>query len=429
MKRSLILRSPFHPFLVLGVAATAVACSDAGDGSASNAALSDPIANSPTANQPAAQQASPDGSGEQAVPANNAGAVPSESNVPPANPTPSQPVGAAPIAPGSSPGAPAAPNPTDPATQPAVPGESTMMPGGPALDPSATNPAAPVPDAPAVPPAAGGAAAVEFACGDTEVALATVLFSAGMSSAQLGGWNHGGSVDQAFSGEAYSTTPNNKVQNDASCAGSSTWQSTLVKKYHDWDMQHVNGMEFNGMQLPVSSIGTLVVELRLDPTGTKVPTPDTVLAHFQPFMSAADVPWDAAKAQALDNGNATLLLDLAESGAGPETRILKAKFKISVPPADFGKWLRFEVPASDLEYFFFHNWAPTTISHADAVATGKTLTKGLLFAELESEGSIRAVVNSADGQKGQAGWAALNPRPAPLYAEHAVSVRTIGFTQ
>src|SRR5699024_7185538 len=107
----------------------------------------------------------------------------------------------------------------------------------------------------------------------------------------VGGWSHAsGDIGLAQEVGAYRITTEHAGP-DPTCDGVTTLDVVLAKKLVDWDRQHLNGMEarFPGAGLTFADVTDLVLELRLRPEQTVLPTTAQITAALGGALTAEQV--------------------------------------------------------------------------------------------------------------------------------------------
>lgn len=177
----------------------------------------------------------------------------------------------------------------------------------------------------------------------------------GPDTYRLGGWSHIRSVG-AFKTVArpvgdYRIDSENYVADD-SCAGNPTLSVILVKKTHDWDRQHANGLEsqFPTDGLTFGDVTDITLELRLRPEVSSIPSASMLKVAYGDLLSDAELA-------AFDNGHVNLELTLFGSGATADSPFMNAGVLIDVDPAEFGDgWVRVKVPREQLTFYTEDNY-------------------------------------------------------------------------
>lgn len=181
---------------------------------------------------------------------------------------------------------------------------------------------------------------------------------------RLAGWSHVGGADPArlrrppasYAVNAHNSRP------DRDCRGEPSFQAVLVKKYADWDRQHLNGIEstFASENLRWGDIDRVELVLRLQREDTLIPSPETLRKAYGEWVDASALPaWDA--------GKANFSLTFFEQGWDEQNEpSFTAQLFIEIDPASQGdRWLRLSLPIAAFTTFTEQNWMPTPRAMAD----------------------------------------------------------------
>ena len=213
---------------------------------------------------------------------------------------------------------------------------------------------------------------------------------------RVGGWSHISGVG-AFESVAravgdYRIEPENYIADD-SCAGHKTLDAILVKKTHDWDRQHANGIEtqFPTEGLTFGDVTDITLELRLRPEDSAIPSPAALAAAYGDLLSESELA-------AFDSGHVNLELTLFGAGATADAPFMNAGIIIDVDPAEFGEgWVRVMVPRDQLTFYTEDNYVRTEVGadeHQDLRVQGLRINP-----ETASGSTVRSYVGDAfDGQ-------------------------------
>jgi hypothetical protein len=240
-----------------------------------------------------------------------------------------------------------------------------------ACSPSPREPGVPSPssDTPAFSPLPAGMYAIM--CGaDAHAPNAVVVLSPDVY--RLGGWNHVNGVGSfesvALESSAYAVGAKQYLP-DATCGGANTLDLVLAKKTYDWDKQHANGIEsqFPGDELTFGEIGAIVLDIRLDPARSVLPSAAEYEAAYGDLLSAQQLA-------ELDGGKVNLELTLFGSGSAGDQPPMNAGLIIEIDPEEFGDgWLRVKVPREDLVFYTEENYERTVVGpdvNQDALVHG-----------------------------------------------------------
>ncbi|WP_341676604.1 hypothetical protein [Niveibacterium sp. SC-1] len=182
---------------------------------------------------------------------------------------------------------------------------------------------------------------------------------------RLSGWSHAGRspelAEMRLPLARYAVAPESRHP-EPDCDGATVFETVLVKKYADWDRQHVNGLEpkFAGQGLRFGQVAALVLELRLRRADSAIPDTQTLAADYGAWL-------DAAQREAWDGGRANLGLTLFEAGyEEQDSPSFTAARIVEIDPAtQADRWLRITVPIAALSTYTEQHWMPTPRALAD----------------------------------------------------------------
>ena len=235
-----------------------------------------------------------------------------------------------------------------------------------------------------------------------------VLFGGDIN--RLTGWSHAEKVDGlALQAKEYYA----ETKADASCADATVYQNVLVKKYANWDMQHVNGVEpkLTDQELFLKDINSIVLEFKVSSEGSLIPTNQQIETTFNQHLSAEQL-------QQLDASQINLGLTLFEKGFDDQsTASFNANVFLSLDPElYFDRWVRVTIPANSLNYYTEQNWAPTSIDAADFA---DTQIYGLRINPETQQGKVARhfIADSFEANS-----------PNEIYKELNISIKSVEFT-
>lgn len=272
----------------------------------------------------------------------------------------------------------------------------------------APSPSASSPGAAPFEPLAVGTYAIE--CGsDAHDPTAVVALSPDVY--RVGGWNHVNGVGSfetvALDSADYAVSAKQYLP-DATCDGDSTLDVVLAKKTYDWDKQHANGIEsqFPGEELTFGEVGAIVLDVRLDPTRSVLPTAAQYAAAYGDLLTPEQL-------EELDGGKVNLELTLFGANTADEP-FMNAGVIIEIDPAEHGEgWLRVKVPRESLTFYTEDNYKRTEVG---ADEHQELLVQGLrVNPETSSGNEVRVYVGDS-----------FDPQAKPeLFKEMGIAFHTI----
>lgn len=181
---------------------------------------------------------------------------------------------------------------------------------------------------------------------------------------RIGGWNHvngrGSFETVRQEPEAYRIAPERYVP-DETCDGAKTLSVLLARKTYDWDRQHANGMEtqFPGEGLTFDDIHSIVLQFRIDPETTYLPTDEEYEAAYGDLLSDGELA-------GFDDEAITLEVTLFGSGKTATQPFMNASALVEVYPGDFGDgWVRVQFPRHDMEFYTEESYVRTPVNEGE----------------------------------------------------------------
>jgi len=176
---------------------------------------------------------------------------------------------------------------------------------------------------------------------------------------RLSGWSHAKNV-QGLSLNADEYT--SEVVPASTCNQVPVYQNVLVKKYANWDTQHVNGIEpqFAQDKVKLSQIDSIVLEFKVSSNKSTIPSKMDVSKLYSSFL-------DSGQLSELDDNKINFGITIFEAGFNDQsTASLNANVFLELDQSNyFDKWVKVVIPASSLNYFTEQNWGATEIDPAD----------------------------------------------------------------
>ena len=239
-------------------------------------------------------------------------------------------------------------------------------------------------------------------CGDDLPGRTVALFSAERNFS--GGWSHisnpkkaGDFLDLKHPYSHYAIT-RDRLQEDSTCNSEKTYNAVLVKKFHTWENTHSNGLQSDIEPIPLNGIESLVIELKVNSSGSVIPSQQQIASTF-PWLRPAQV-------RNLDMGVANIDLVLSSGNA-------RANKILTIDQSQYAdQWLRITIPMERLNYHDEKNYVRTPRRY-DAVQ--KQAYKRLT---ITAESHNRKTVQSLTG-----GSAGTNP----LFKELDISIHRIAY--
>jgi hypothetical protein len=177
---------------------------------------------------------------------------------------------------------------------------------------------------------------------------------------RLYGWSHIMDGPKEFDGLKL-TAADYKVsaansQTDPTCNNNTIFQTVLVKKYADWDRQHLNGIEpqFLYEGITFGQVESIVLELKVNSAASSFLTSAELKTLYGGYLTDEQLA-------AWDTGKVNLGITLFEKGFDNQsTPSFTGAIIIEIDPEKYAdQWLRLTIPAANLTYFEEMNYAPT----------------------------------------------------------------------
>lgn len=242
----------------------------------------------------------------------------------------------------------------------------------------------------------------EIICGGDAPGQTITIFSAERNFS--GSWNHianpakaGDFIDLKQPFGNYSTT-GDKLREDATCNGEKTYRTVLVKKLHTWENTHSNGLQTGLEAIPVETIESLVIELKVNSAGSVIPSRQQIASTF-PWLTPGQV-------RNLDKGAANIDLVLS-SGAARANKILTIDQNRY---AD--KWLRITIPMAHLNYYDEVNYVRTPSRYDEA--HNQAYDNLIITAESHNRKTVQNLTGGAAGTN-------------PLFKEVDISIHRVYY--
>ncbi|MGJ8681049.1 hypothetical protein [Paraglaciecola sp.] len=157
---------------------------------------------------------------------------------------------------------------------------------------------------------------------------------------------------------------------DTDCNNVSTYNSILVKKYGDWDQQHANGYFANNEQdINFDKLDTVIMDIYYDSTLSTLPTTVDISEAYQSLTNDQLAEWD--------DGLFHLKVQLSDT-----TGNYHGAFNLRLTTDMADKWLRVEVPVSELTIWRTEGYTKFDITQSDIA--NKTLKRIGLVAETKN---------------------------------------------
>ena len=137
--------------------------------------------------------------------------------------------------------------------------------------------------------------------------------------------------------------------NDANCNDVSVYNTTLVKRYADWDNQHANGYHISANQFNYSDVDYIVFEIYFDATESTLPSVTEIGNNFPSAVSLSG--GQISSIEDWDEGKFQLNLQLNSGDGFNGTNYNLAEINIQLQPEWANKWLRLEIPIDQMHHF------------------------------------------------------------------------------
>jgi hypothetical protein len=175
---------------------------------------------------------------------------------------------------------------------------------------------------------------------------------------RLSGWSHAKYIEGLNSNPSIYTA---KIRQDTSCSNIKTYQNILVKKYADWNAQHVNGIEplFIGDIIKLGAIGSIILEFKVHSEGTEVPTKSMLESLYGNYLNAEQL-------EALDRNLINLSVTVFEAGFDERsTNTLNGKVNLELDQNLYAdKWVRVIIPMGSLDYYTEQNYSKQPVQQS-----------------------------------------------------------------
>jgi hypothetical protein len=173
---------------------------------------------------------------------------------------------------------------------------------------------------------------------------------------------------------------------DESCGSASTLRVILAVPTYDGEIGPANAIVASIADLAFDDVADLVVELRLRPDASVLPTAAEIRGAYDGLVTIA-------QAERLDGGTVDLEFTLVgdETGSAPP---MGAAASVSLDPAVYGdEWIRVRIPREGLVFFTERRGIRVGLSPAEAV--GQKVTALRLEARTSSGLTVRELVGEA----------------------------------
>ena len=206
----------------------------------------------------------------------------------------------------------------------------------------------------------------EIQCGAAETSATNRLTLFDSQTNRLYGWNHIIDGAKEFDGlqlaaADYKVSAANG-QIDPACANNTVFQVILVKKYADWDRQHLNGIEpqFLYEGITFGQVESIVLDLKIDSQMSSLLTSPELETFYGEYLTQEQLAeWDT--------GKVNLGITLFEKGFDNQsTPSFTGTIIVEIDPKQYAdQWVRITIPAENLTYFEEMNYSPTPANLAD----------------------------------------------------------------
>lgn len=160
------------------------------------------------------------------------------------------------------------------------------------------------------------------------------------------------------------------INHDTACNNVPTYNNILVKKYGDWAQQHANGYFTNNEQdINFDKLDTVIMDIYYDSTLSSLPSAEVIAQTYTRLTNDQLTEWD--------DGAFQLKVQLSDT-----SRNYHAAFNLGLPMDMADKWLRVEVPISQLAIWRTEGYTKFDITQTDIA--DKTLQRVGLVAETKN---------------------------------------------
>ncbi len=164
-------------------------------------------------------------------------------------------------------------------------------------------------------------------------------------------------------------------QADSSCDNTPTWTGVLLKKYSNWDDQHSNGLQSQGVNRSFGDIEKVVIELKVNTLNTEIASQNELLSAYGNYVP---------NPTQLDRGNAAFAFIMSNNGdSGEGKTVIQAKQYIEVTPDEFDQWLIITLPVDDMDFIKYTGYNSALDNYV--VNTSEVVNK--VFFNPETRGS------------------------------------------
>ncbi|WP_428240106.1 hypothetical protein [Gynuella sp.] len=158
-----------------------------------------------------------------------------------------------------------------------------------------------------------------------------------------------------FMKDDYSVKLDSLVQDDQ-CDNLQVMKTILVKKYADWDSQHMSGLEFRfpAANLKFGDLKDIVLETKINSDQTAIPSREDYLNTYSSYTSTANL-------EAMDQGKINLGVTLfGENSDDQSIETFHGAITLELDQDNVAdQWLRIVIPADSLSYFVQKDWGNT----------------------------------------------------------------------
>ncbi|AJQ96258.1 hypothetical Protein YC6258_04224 [Gynuella sunshinyii YC6258] len=146
------------------------------------------------------------------------------------------------------------------------------------------------------------------------------------------------------------------LEQDDQCDNLQVMKTILVKKYADWDSQHMSGLEFRfpAANLKFGDLKDIVLEAKINSSQTFIPSREDYLNTYSSYTSTANL-------EAMDQGKINFGVTLfGENSDDQSIETFHGAITLELDQDTVAdQWLRIVIPANSLSYFMQKDWGNT----------------------------------------------------------------------
>lgn len=152
---------------------------------------------------------------------------------------------------------------------------------------------------------------------------------------------------------------------DDTCNDLNTHQVVMLKKYADWNGQHVNGIEVDiaSANKTFADIDAIIFEMKIDVADSEIFTSEQLQATYGDLLTDEQYGF-------LDKGNVVFAMSIFNERVDNDQDIVQTQRFIEIDQSLYGdEWIRVEIPFETMDIFTNQPWIRGETTHEEQATT------------------------------------------------------------